>query len=63
MCILHISLFFVILVTEVVLCEQAGVLGQRGPDFLLFLEATGVGNLDVAALGCRFVDDLLQSGV
>lgn len=49
-----------VLVTEV---EQIWVLGQRGSDLLLLLEASGVGHLDVAPLGGRFVHDLLQPGV
>lgn len=52
-----------VLVAEVVLCEQVRVLGQRGSDLLLLLEATGVGDLDVTALGGGFVHNLLQSGV
>lgn len=60
---LFVSLFFMALVTEAVLCEQIWVLGQRGADLLLLLEATGVGDLDVAALGGGFVHDLLQPGI
>lgn len=57
------SVFFMVLIAEVVLCKQVWVLGQRGADLLLLLEATGVGDLDVAALGGGFVYDLLQSGI
>lgn len=64
MCVLlFVSLVFMVLVAEVVLCEQIWVLGQRGTDLLLLLEASRVGHLDVAALGCRFIYNLLQSGV
>lgn len=52
-----------VLIAGVVLCEQVGVLPQRGADLLLLLEATRVGHLDVAALGGRLVHDLLQPGV
>ena len=52
-----------VLVTEVVLCEQIWVLHQRGADLLLLLEATRVGDLDVAAFGGRFIYNLLQSGI
>lgn len=31
---------FMVLITEVVLCEQVWVLGQRGADLLLLLEAS-----------------------
>lgn len=60
---LFFSLFFMVLVSEVFLCEQVWVLGQRGTDPLLLLEASGVGDLDVAAFGGRFVYNLLQPGV
>lgn len=62
-CFSFVSLLFVVLVTEAVLGEQAGVLCQRGTDLLLLLEASGVGHLDVAALGGRLVHDLLQPGI
>lgn len=61
--VLFLRFLFMVLVTEVVLCEQIWVLGQRGADLLLFLEASGVGHLDVAALGGRFIYNLLQPGV
>lgn len=52
-----------VLVALVVLREETRVLGQRGSDLLLLLEATGVGDLDVASLGGRFIHDLLQLGI
>lgn len=58
-----ICLLFMVLATEAVLCEQTWVLGQRGTDLLLLLEASRVGHLDVAALGGRFVHNLLQPGI
>lgn len=64
MCILlFVSLLFVVLVAEVVLCEQVGVLGQRSSDLLLLLVAARVGDLDVASFGGRFIHYLLQSDV
>lgn len=60
---LFVSRFFMVLVTEAVLGKQVWVLGQRGTDLLLLLEATRVGDLDVTALGGGFVHNLLQSGV
>lgn len=60
---LHVSLILMVLVTEVVLRKEIWVLGQRGADLLLFLEASGVGDLDMAALGGRFIYNLLQPGV
>lgn len=57
---LFVSLLFMVLA---VLCEQIWVLGQRGTDLLLLLEASRVGDLDVAALGGRFIYNLLQSGI
>lgn len=64
MCILlFVRLLFVVLVAEVVLPEQVGVLGQRGSNLLLLLEAAGVGDLDMAAFGGRFIHNLLQSDV
>lgn len=52
-----------VLVAEVVLREQVWVLRQRGPDLLLLLEASRVGDFDVPALGGRFIHDLLQPGI
>lgn len=54
---------FVVFICAVVLGEKRGVLGQSRAYPLLLLEAPGVGHLDVAPLSCRFVYDLLQSGV
>lgn len=60
----YLSVFcFVVLVAEVVLGVQVRVLGQRGADLLLLLEASGVGDLDVAAFGGGFIYNLLQSGI
>lgn len=52
-----------VFITEIVLCEQIWVLHQRGTDLLLLLEATRVGDLDMAAFGGRFIYNLLQSGI
>lgn len=49
--------------TEVVVCKQIWVLGQRDADPLLLLVAAGVGDLDVASFGGRFIDDFLQFGI
>lgn len=62
-CVLFFCLFFIVLITEVVLWKQIGVLSQRSTDLLLLLEATRVGDLDVAALCGRFIYYLLQSGI
>lgn len=59
---LLVSLLFMVLITVAVLWEHDGALGQRGSDLLLFLEASWVRDLDVAALCGRFIYNLLQFG-
>lgn len=54
---------FVVFIFVVVLGEKRRVFSQSSTHLLLLLKAAGVGHLDVAALGGRFVYDLLQSGV
>lgn len=61
--VLFVSLLFMVLLAQVVLCEQIRVLGQRGANLLLLLKTAGVGDLDMAAFGGRFIHDLLQPGV
>lgn len=60
---LFVSLVLEVLVTEAVLCEQVWFLSQHHTDLPLLLEASGVGDLDVASFSGRFVHNLLQSGV
>lgn len=57
------SVFFVVLIAELVLAVEIRVLGQRGADLLLLPVASGVGDLDVATFGGGFIDNLLQSDI
>lgn len=61
--VLFVSLFFMVLVAQVVPREQAWVFAQRGSHLLLLFVASWVGDLDVAAFRGRFIYNLLQPGV
>lgn len=61
--VLFVSLFFVVLVAQVVLREQVWVLAQCGSDLLLLFVASRVGDLDVAAFCGSFIDNLLQPDI